>query len=44
MNQQPPKTFARMLAQEIKKQFLNTPMGNKPFTKENGQETIGALQ
>ena len=44
MNWQLPKNFAPILAQEIKKQFLNPPMGNMPFTKENGQETIGALQ
>ena len=35
------KTFAPTLAQEIKKWFLNPPMGDMPITEENGQDTIG---
>ena len=37
-----PKIFAPTLAQEIKNQFLNPPMGNTPITEENGPVTIGA--
>ena len=38
------KTFCANIAPTNKKQFLNPPMSNMPFTKENGRETIGALQ
>ena len=38
------KKFCANVGPRNKKQFLNPPMGNMPFTKENGQETIGALQ
>ena len=37
--------FAPTVAQEIKKKkFFNPPMGDIPITRENGRETIGALQ
>ena len=36
------KKIAPTLAQEIKKQFLNPPIGDMPITEENGRVTIGA--
>ena len=38
------KKFCANVGPRNKKQFLNPPMGNMPITKENGRETIGALQ
>ena len=36
------KNFVPALAQELKKQVLNPPMGDMPITEENGRVTIGA--
>ena len=38
------KTFCTNIGPRNKKQILNPLIGNMPFTKETGRETIGALQ